>query len=49
MVTVGDDASSAVIVHVNGCDADSTPSETVAVTVNDPAVVGVPEMKPVED
>ena len=36
-----------VIVHVNGWDAVSTPSETVAVTPYVPAVVGVPLMSPV--
>ncbi len=49
MVTVGAVTSGAVIVHVKDCDAVRTPSDTVAFTVNAPADVGVPEMKPVDD
>jgi hypothetical protein len=35
------------IVHVNDCDVVNAPSNARAVTANDPAVVPVPEMKPV--
>jgi len=48
MVTNGDvESPAAVIVHVNVWDACNTPSEIVAVTLNVPALVGVPEMNPV--
>ena len=43
IVTIGAVASAAdVIVHANVWEAVSTPSETVAFTLNVPAVVGVP-------
>lgn len=42
IVTAGADVSVAPTVHVNVCEAVSTPSETVAVTVNEPGVVSEP-------
>jgi len=51
MVIVGGVASevgAVATVQVNACAADwSRPSDDRALTENDPAVVGVPEMKPV--
>ena len=47
MEIVGAVVSPAATVHVNVCEAVSTPSDTVAVTEYVPLVVGVPEMNPV--
>ena len=48
IATTGAVVSDATMVHVNVRDADRTPSETDAVTVNTPALVGVPLMRPVD-
>jgi hypothetical protein len=48
-VTAGAVTSGEVIVQVNDWEAVSHPSDAVAITLKEPAVVGVPEMKPVDD